>query len=296
MSVNATAPLPAGHEIGGYRIVKRIASGGFAIVYLARRPDGSPVAIKEFMPAAMARRAPGELRATVAPAVAALHRNGLRAFLDEARMLARIEHPQVVRVLDFMSAHGSAYLVMDWEAGESLQARLGRAPLPLEALERLTAGLREVHAHGLLHLDVKPANLLLREDGSAVLLDFGASRRALERDAPALFPMYTPGYAAPELQLQQGGLGPWTDVYGFGATVYALLAGEPPPPAHRRLHDDPLPARLAALAPRAGVLMADLLDWCLRTDPRERPQGMPVLQRVLREALARARRTEAQPA
>ncbi|MEK9720407.1 MAG: serine/threonine protein kinase, partial [Quisquiliibacterium sp.] len=100
--------------------------------------------------------------------------------------------------------------------------------------DKVMNGLREVHANRLLHLDLKPANVYLRADATPILLDFGAARQTLTQDAPKLFPMYTPGFAAPELYRKAQNLGPWTDIYGVGACMYACMKGASPQQSDER--------------------------------------------------------------
>jgi hypothetical protein len=102
----------------------------------------------------------------------------------------------------------------------------------------LLNGLREVHAKKLLHLDIKPANIYITMEGKPVLLDFGAARQALTSDAPRLRPMYTAGYAAPEQYHSLEQLGPWSDIYAVGATIYTCLTGVHPQPANEARKDD----------------------------------------------------------
>jgi hypothetical protein len=154
-------------------------------------------------------------------------RDGMRCFFEEGRVLASLSHPNVVRVLNFFRANDTAYMVMRLERGATLKQRLQQAaaPLPESWLRRTVAqllnGLREVHACKLLHLDIKPANIHLREDATPVLIDFGASRRMLGAEDPLLRPIFTPGLAAPEVHCDRAKLGPWSDIYSIGATMYA---------------------------------------------------------------------------
>ena len=145
------------------------------------------------------------------------------------------------------------------------------------------SGLREVHANRLLHLDIKPANIYIRMDGSPLLLDFGAARRGLDTDGPKLFPMYTPGFAAPELHRRTLPRGPWSDIYSLGASMYACLTGAPPQPADQRELDDQISPKLEKLiADGANAALIDLIAWCLKLNPIERPQRVFTLQRSLR--------------
>jgi serine/threonine protein kinase len=290
MAVQNNASLPEGLEIGGYRIVKKIASGGFSIVYLAEDGAGGAVAIKEYLPSALALRAPGALAPSIPAANLPVFRIGLKCFFDEGRALARIVHPNVVRVLNFFRANDTVYMVMAYEAGHTLQEAIALAPggrigetVIRQVFHEVCAGLREVHANKLLHLDLKPANIYLRSDGTPILLDFGAARQTIQTDAPALAPIYTPGFAAPELLVRGAPLGPWTDIYGIGAAIYACMTGTPPQPADARRQDDRMPeryARLEAAGDHALELVA-LVRACLERDPLARPQSVFAVQKAL---------------
>jgi hypothetical protein len=295
MAAQNNAPLPDGLEIGGYRIVKKIASGGFSIVYLAYDADGNAVAIKEYLPSALALRAPGELAPTIPKANLPVFRIGLKCFFEEGRALARIVHPNVVRVLNFFRANDTVYMVMAYESGHSLQeyaARLvakgSRAGEPFirQVFNGVCAGLRDVHANKLLHLDLKPANIYLRTDGSPMLLDFGAARQTIHTDAPTLAPMYTPGFAAPELYMKGSALGPWTDIYSIGAAMFACMAGAPPQPADQRRAADTMIEQFAKLEGAYTPGLVAMVKACLALDPLARPQSVFAVQKVLQAGLS----------
>ncbi|GAA4404612.1 serine/threonine-protein kinase [Quisquiliibacterium transsilvanicum] len=304
MGSQTNAALPDDLEVGGYRIVRRIASGGFSIVYLAEDADGERFAIKEYLPSTLVRRAAGELLPVIPAESLSTYRNGLKCFFEEGRALARILHPNVVRVVNFFRANETVYLVMTYEEGRSLQetilrsrGREGRVVIAERHVRRIFSeamnGLREVHANRMLHLDLKPANIYLRLDGSPLLLDFGAARQTLTHDAPRLFPMYTPGFAAPELYRKPQDLGPWTDIYGIGASLFACMAGSPPQPADQRETSDRMPELLAALQGAYSDALVEVVEACLRLDPLQRPQSVFALQRTLRGSDAAAADEEA---
>jgi hypothetical protein len=176
---------------------------------------------------------------------------------------------------------------MRYERGRSLAQHIqSRKGMPDEiwlrsTFAQLLNGLREVHTNKLLHLDIKPANVFLRNDGSPLLIDFGAARQTLASEAAQLPPTYTLGFAAPEQYARKAELGPWTDIYSVGATVYACLAAAAPQHAHLRLEKDELvPARRAWRNQYSDVLL-DIVDWCLRLDHLERPQSVLALQKAL---------------
>jgi serine/threonine protein kinase len=292
MAAQNNAPLPDGLEIAGYRIVKKIASGGFSIVYLASDEDGNAVAIKEYLPSSLALRQQGELVPAISAENLPVYRIGLKCFFEEGRALARIAHPNVVSVVNFFRANETVYMVMAYESGRSLQEHIlrrrdkGEKPLVSERFIRrmfnqVMNGLREVHTNKLLHLDLKPANIYLRLDGTPILLDFGAARQTLKTDLPKLYPMYTPGFAAPELYVKNGNLGPWTDIYSIGASIFACMVGAPPQPADQRKTIDKMEGHYRKLEDLYSDELIDVVRWCLKIDPLERPQSVFALQKAL---------------
>ncbi|MBC3830245.1 serine/threonine protein kinase [Undibacterium amnicola] len=292
MAAQNNAPLPDGLEIAGYRIVKKIASGGFSIVYLASDEDGNAVAIKEYLPSSLALRQVGELVPAISAENFPVYRIGLKCFFEEGRALARISHPNVVSVINFFRANETVYMVMAYESGRSLQEHIlrrrdkGEKPLVSERFIRkmfnlVMNGLREVHTNKLLHLDLKPANIYLRMDGTPILLDFGAARQTLKTDMPKLYPMYTPGFAAPELYVKNSNLGPWTDIYSIGASMFACMVGAPPQPADQRKTNDKMEAHYKKLEGTYSSELIDVVRMCLKLDPMERPQSVFALQKAL---------------
>jgi serine/threonine protein kinase len=305
MAAQNNAPLPDGLDIAGYRIVKKIASGGFSIVYLAYDGEGNAVAIKEYLPSALALRQPGEFVPTIAKANLPVFRIGLKCFFEEGRALARIVHPNVVRVVNFFKAHDTVYMVMAYESGHTLQEHIARVAAKGSRLSEaaicklfigVCAGLREVHANKLLHLDLKPANIYLRTDGTPLLLDFGAARQTINLDAPMLAPMYTPGFAPPELYAKGSPLGPWSDIYSIGAAMFACMTGAAPQPANQRKLDDAMESRLAELDGVYSPALVSMVRSCLALDPLARPQSVFALQKVLGEALPAATAAKKQAA
>ncbi len=294
MATQANAPLPDGYELEGYRIVKKISSGGFSLVYLARDEFDRAVAIKEYLPSSLALRREGELVPTIPDSNLPTFRVGLKCFFEEGRALARILHPNIVRVVNFFRANETVYMVMQYEQGRTLQEHILRLRARNEGKllgERLVRsvfmqvmnGLREVHTNKLLHLDLKPANIYLRQDGSPILLDFGAARQTLQSDTGKLYPMYTPGFAGPELYAKHGQLGPWTDVYGIGASIFASLSGHAPQAADARLLNDKMPGQYKILKESYSQELIGVVEWCLQLDHLARPQSIFALQKALLE-------------
>jgi serine/threonine protein kinase len=280
-------PLPAGFRIEHYRIERQIAFGGFSMVYLAYDAAESPVAIKEYLPLELALRAPGEIEPRVEEACRASFNAGLKCFFEEGRALSRLNHRHVVRVTDFFRAHGTAYMVMAFERGRTLREHVkrhsGAVPEPFvrDTFIQALDGLQEVHRNGLLHLDLKPANIFLRSDGTPLLLDFGATREAAGRGTARLSSIHTPGYAAPEQQGAAAGCGPWTDIYGIGASLYFCLAGASPPPAEARCDKDVLVPAGQRWRGRYSAPLLQLIDDCLQLEPGRRPQSALALRTAL---------------
>jgi len=294
MSKTKPAPLAPGTSIGGYRIVRLLSTGGFGLVYLALDADGHEVAIKEYLPAALVTRRPGERRPTVPEEKLSLYRLGLRSFFEEGRVLAQISHPAVVEVLHFFRENDTVYLVIEYLRGASLQdfivaargrggARVFREGTILSLFDSVLRGLRVVHQHSLLHLDIKPANIFITDDDRAVLIDFGAAREVLRSEGSFVRPMYTPGFAAPELYHRgaRPQLGPWTDLYAIGACMYACMRGQPPCEAVLRRDKDRLAVSLTRLRRVYSNHLVDLVQWCMALDPASRPSSVFALQREL---------------
>ena len=232
-----------------------LGAGGFGITYLAFDHHlNGPVAIKEYFYAGLAAR---DSDGTVAPGSASNAAGfdwGRDRFLDEARLLARLDHRNVVRVQRCFEANNTAYIVMEYVEGESLAAFLERHGRLTPAqwrpwLDALLAGLEHVHRRDYLHRDVKPANIVIRADAagesSPVLIDFGSARRAAAEKTRNLTAVHTAGYAPIEQYSTTSRQGPAADIYGLAAVSYRALAGEPPPDAADQRDDQACAARHA---------------------------------------------------
>lgn len=285
--------MPEGTRLGNFRIIRRIASGGFAIVYLAQdQRSGEEVAIKEYVPAMLTQRHTGDLIPFVAPENRQYFDIGMARFLEEARTLNTIDHINIVRVKDVLHAHGTAYMVMRFVEGRPLQEhiRQGRDPDRAEVLTEnfirrvfceVLDGLREVHNHRVLHLDLKPGNIYLQMNGTPIILDFGAARETLERDISKIYPMYTPGFAAPEQYKRDAEVGAWTDVYGVGACIFTCMTGKAVQEAASRLQGDTVPGQLNALRGVYSKELINIAQGCLTLNSLERPQSARALQQLL---------------
>ena len=292
MSKVKPAPLPPDTVIGGYRVIRKVASGGFGLVYLALDPDGQQVAVKEYLPSSLAARAPGELLPKVQPEKLSLYRLGLKSFFEEGRSLAQISHPSVVSVLNFFRENETVYMVMNYLEGAALQDfivtardlkrdKVFRESTIRSLFDEILRGLRIVHQHKMLHLDIKPANIFITDDNRAVLIDFGAAREVLSKEGTFIRPMYTPGFAAPEMYRRDASMGPWTDIYAIGACIYACMQGYPPNEAPQRLEKDRLTTAMSKLRGVYSDNLIEVVEWCMALDPLSRPQSVFALQKEL---------------
>ncbi|MDD5028765.1 MAG: serine/threonine-protein kinase [Rhodoferax sp.] len=292
MSKVKPSPLPPGTMIGGYRIVRRVAAGGFGVVYQASGADGAQVAIKEYLPATLTRREPGVLAPQVEPDKLSLYRLGLKSFFEEGRSLAQISHPAVVRVMNFFRENETVYMVMNYLEGASLQdyivlardlkqPKVFRESTIRSLFEEVLRGLRIVHQHKMLHLDIKPANIFITNDDKAVLIDFGAAREVLSKEGNFIRPMYTPGFAAPEMYRRDSSMGPWTDIYAIGACMFACMHGHPPSEALQRTSQDSMAQSFKRLQGVYSDNLIEVVQWCMAIDPLARPQSVFALQKEL---------------
>ncbi|MBX9590419.1 MAG: serine/threonine protein kinase [Hyphomonadaceae bacterium] len=274
--------LPEGTElVGDYRIKRVLGAGGFGITYLAdEKALARLVTIKEYFPADFAAR-----RATNASPrsqeVAGDYQWGLDRFIDEAQTLARFDHPNIVRVHRYFRANNTAYMVLHFEEGGSFKSwlkGLRRAPRQAE-LDTMVAPLLDaleiIHRANFLHRDIAPDNIMVRKDGSPVLIDFGSARGQIASHSRTVSALVKPGYSPYEqYATTSSSQGPWTDIYALGATLYHAIAGKRPPDAPSRVvSDEYVKAAEAALsAYRSGFLGA--IDKALQLEVGERPQSI----------------------
>ena len=292
MSKLKPTSLPPDTVIGGYRVVRKISAGGFGVVYLAVDKEGQQVAVKEYLPSALTMRDAGALVPQVAPEKLSLYRLGLKSFFEEGRSLAQISHPSVVSVLNFFRQNETVYMVMNYLEGATLQdfivtardlkkQKVFRESTIRSLFDEILRGLRIVHQHKMLHLDLKPANIFITDDNKAVMIDFGAAREVLNKEGNFTRPMYTPGFAAPEMYRRDSTMGPWTDVYAIGACIYSCMQGYPPNDAPQRLEKDRLTLSLTRMRGVYSDNLIEVVEWCMSLDPLSRPQSVFALQKEL---------------
>ncbi|WP_457421772.1 serine/threonine protein kinase [Roseateles sp. P5_E7] len=284
-SINA---LPPGTRFGELEILGTLGVGGFGIVYLAR--DHSlerEVAIKEYMPSQFAQRDGRSHVSVRSMSMRDTFELGRRSFVNEARLLARFDHPSLLKVYRFWEANGTAYMAMPRLVGKNLRdARKALSTPPPEAWARrvfdaVLGGLEALHAQNVWHRDVAPDNIFLPADGSApILLDFGAARQAIGDRTQVFTAILKPSFAPIEQYAEATSLkqGPWTDFYALAAVMHDLLTGRPPPPCTARAMGDELaPLAVQGYSPSFLAVM----DWGLRVPPHQRPQSVAAWREVI---------------
>jgi serine/threonine protein kinase len=288
--------LPRGYALNEYCIEQTLGIGGFGLTYLAVDSNlNLKVAIKEYLPGDLALRDDDQSVQPKAESSLDAFKWGLARFLDESRTLASFRHPNIVRVMRFFEANRTAYMVMEFVAGQSLGDWIrSRRPLDqasvLAIANPLLDGMEVIHRAGYLHRDIKPGNIYVREDGSPVLLDFGSAR--MTAAGAELTAIVTPGYAPIEQYHTQGNQGPWSDLYAFGGVLYWMVTGNKPIEAAARVRQDAMPSAVqAADRNRFGIELLTAIDWALAPHEEQRPQSVADLRAGFPGAAAPGQKT-----
>ncbi|WP_338763108.1 protein kinase [Massilia sp. METH4] len=286
---HAANVLPNGTRLGDFEIAGVLGVGGFGIVYRAHDNFlDRDVALKEYMPSALASRTQERVHVT-SERHAEMFQAGLRSFINEARMLAHFDHPALVKVYQFWEANGTAYMVMPYYHGRTLKQVLRERTAPPDEtwLRRLLAQLLDalelIHAQRCFHRDIAPDNILMLDDTRPMLLDFGAARRAIEGLTQAFTVILKQGYAPIEQYAEVPGMhqGAWTDLYALASVVHYAIEGRPPPPSVARVVADPYVPLASRYAGRYGAAFLAAIDQALAVKPEQRPQSVAALRALL---------------
>lgn len=282
--------LPSGTRLAEFEIQGLLGVGGFGLVY--RAYDHSlhrMVAIKEYMPAALAARPEGLSLSIRSSADQATYDSGLRSFMAEARLLAQFDHPSLVKVYRFWEANNTAYMVMPLYSGVTLKQARARmtAPPPEDwmrtVLWSILQALQLLHENDTLHRDVSPDNIFLQDAGPPVLLDLGAARRAITDRSRKLTAILKVNYAPIEQYAEAEDLrqGPWSDLYALAAVVYGCLRNDPPLPATTRVVSDSMPSMQsvagtveAHFGTRYSPAFVQAIEHALTVQPAQRTQSV----------------------
>lgn len=285
-NINKNA-LPRDYKLHWYAIKSILGQGGFGITYLAYDLNlEREVAIKEYMPAEFAHRDEQYRVHALNDEKQALYQWGLERFISEARTLSKFEHPNIVKVHAVFEENGTGYMVMSYEYGQSLQNMLDEhqtleEDVLLRVIRPLMSGLDVVHSHNFIHRDIKPDNIFIRKDGTPVLLDFGSARQSLSGESTNLTVLVTPGYAPVEQYYSNSDeQGPWTDIYGMGATLYRAVTGTSLTNAVDRSklilnnHEDSYNTAMSEGKGRYSPQFLAAIDIAIAFKPEDRPQNI----------------------
>jgi serine/threonine protein kinase len=287
---DAANALPAGHRLHEFELRGVIGVGGFGIVY--RAFDHSlerEVAIKEYLPAALAGRSGKQQVSLLSASHSETFALGMSSFVNEAKLLARFDHPSLLKVHRFWEDNGTAYMVMPLYRGSTLrQLRQASGRCPdgawlMRLLDALLGALDVMHREGVYHRDIAPDNVIVADDAPPVLLDFGAARRVISDRSQALTAILKPSYAPLEQYAESTGMrqGPWTDFYALGATLHFVITGRPPVPATARALSDEQPRLAGSTFGNVPDLLLQVCDWMLAPRPDQRPQHVAELRAAL---------------
>lgn len=279
--------LRKGCELEHYRVERTLGGGGFSIVYLATDLNNDQrVVIKEYMPINQAERTENNSVKCLSDDTLKSFKIGFKQFIEEAGALAKLNHPNIVHVQNFFRANNTVYMVMDYEKGKDLRYYIKQHNGNLTekfirtVFPELLLGLHELHCNNLLHLDIKPANIFLRPGGKPLLLDFGAAREAAIDNRPEGPHTLTKGFAPIE-QHQHKAVGPWSDFYALGASIYACMCGKAPPASTDRIKKDTLkPVACTTFDRSYSAELLEAVDWCLQLNHSDRPQNTAELLKM----------------
>jgi len=280
--------LPLRSMVSEFEILGVIGEGGFGTVYLAMDHSlNRRVALKEYRPAALATRT-GHTVVLRSQKHADSFAAGLRSFINEARTLARFDHPALVRVHRFWQENGTAYMAMPLVSGRTLTAMVRDYREEVteawlrQILVPLLDAIEALHGVQIFHRDIAPDNVLIQDNGVPVLLDFGAAREIVTDMSQALTVILKPGYAPIEQYAEDAVLkqGPWTDIYALGAVLHFAVTGRPPSNSVTRLAHDSLTPLAVAKPPGFSAEFLTAIDQALAVRPEARPQTIAELRKL----------------
>ncbi len=273
-------PLQTGYVLKGYTVGEVLGGGGFGLVYLASNElDRHKFVIKEYCPQDLVARKPDGSLEPNGPLSQTPFRTGLEKFRFEAERMSAVRHPNVISVAEYFEANNTLYMVMTHEEGRDLRWFMNKLAGDLDwgflqqVFPPIGDGLWRMHQEGVVHLDVKPANVLLRTSGQPLLLDFGAAQTMDNDDRFGSFQTLTHGFAPPE-QYLDGNLGPWTDIYGLAATIYNCITGDSPPSALKRRDGASLEKLTVSRSGAYPYTLLKAVEDALSLDQGQRPRDM----------------------
>jgi serine/threonine protein kinase len=279
--------LQSGTIIDQYIIERELAHGGFSSVYLARQlTDQIQVAIKEFLPRRQAHRTWNNVVVANSEEDKVLFNRGRALFFEEAKILAALKHHNIVEVINFFQANATVYMVMTYDYGVSLNNLISDSDIDIDeaflvgVFSALLKGIEVIHQHNMVHLDIKPGNILIRPENDPLLLDFGAIQKNPPSGKISQSLVLTNGFSPVE-QYTGKSIGSWTDIYAVGATMRACLDRKVPQPAPLRLKEDMQIPAVKAYKRKFPYYLLEAIDWAMAIQPRIRPQSTSELLQAL---------------
>jgi len=280
--------LQPGTIIDQYVIERELAHGGFSSVYLARQlEDQVQVAIKEYLPRRLAHRTWNNKVVANDEESLRLFKCGRNLFLDEAKVLAKLKHPNIVEVVSFFSANSTVYMVMAYDYGITLDKLIKNKILKFNVdllttiFNALLDGVEMIHQNNLVHLDIKPANILIRPDHNPLLLDFGAVQSYPKGEKKQRSKVVTKGFSPIEQCQGNSALGPWTDIYAIGASIRSCLDRKAPVSAEQRVKKDSLVPATKVHKKKCPEYFLQAIDRAMSIEPENRPQSVQEFKQSL---------------
>ena len=282
--------LRIGTRVAEFEITGIIGEGGFGIVYLAQ--DHSlqrTVALKEYMPGVMAGRGSDQSVLVRSKRHQDAFDTGLRSFINEARLLAQFDHPALIKIYRFWEQNNTGYMAMRFYEGQTLKRILQDNPsFVTEAwlkvmLQSILEALEALYKVQILHRDISPENIMIQNNGEAVLLDFGAARQIISDMTQSLTVILKPGYAPIEQYADDPSMlqGPWTDLYSLAAVMYVAITRKSPPSSVARMIKDPIALLATGDYPGYSRTFLAAIDQALAVRPEHRPQSIAAFRALL---------------
>lgn len=280
--------LQTGTIIDQYMVERELAHGGFSSVYLARQlSDQFQVALKEYLPRKLSHRTWNNVIVPNSKDTIAMFKRGRALFFEEAKILASLKHPNIVEVTNFFRANETVYMVMTYDYGVTLDKIVTKKMLPiteeflLQVFDSLLAGISYIHERNLVHLDIKPANILVRPGNDALLLDFGAIQSLGVSRLNKLDTVLTPGFSPVEQYDIKADLGKCTDIYALGASLRTCIENKFLMTSLERKEKDNLIPAVKQFNKKYPDSFLKAIDWAMSVKPENRPQSIEEFKHAL---------------
>jgi hypothetical protein len=282
--------LLTGAKLFEFEIESVMRHGSFGITY--RAMDTllcEAVAIKEYLPSEFAVRLPDGAVCAKSDEKQVEFKTGLEEFLEEARIMALFHDDHIVHVRRYFEMNGTGYIVNDLEQGQTLSHLIEDSPLPeaefRDIFSAILDGVEVIHNRAILHHDLNPNNIMLRDDGSVAIIDFGAARDFRSRYSRNITAAAASGYSPPEQYGVGGRQGPWSDLYAVGAIAYRCITGSAPPDSPQRLRNDPYVPAVIAAARKPNRALLSTIDWMLKVEEADRPRSVAQVRLAMRTGI-----------